>query len=360
MGLPNVGKSTLFNALTAAGVAAENYPFCTTDPHVGTVAVPDERLLRLADMLSPEKVVPAMIEFVDIAGLIRGASQGEGMGNEFLDNIRNVEAVAHLVRCFHDPKVSFHESVTGVDPVRDAAIVEFELVQKDLQWIEKRREKAEKLVRTGDKALKYQVELYDRLMGWLNKEQFVSLLELTEDDLELIKDMGLLTLKSMFYIANLGEESAGEETTECFDKVRAYASERGREAAYFFAKLESEISELPPDERDEFREELGLSREGLDEIVRAGYKALDLVTFYTKVGPELRAWTVKAGTPAPKAAGKIHTDFEKGFIKAEVASFDDFVAAGSEAEARKRAVLRQEGKEYLVRDGDVVHFKFKA
>lgn len=359
VGLPNVGKSTLFNALTAAGVPAENYPFCTTEPHVGTVAVPDHRLESLVSLLKPERTVPAMLEFVDVAGLIRGASTGEGMGNEFLDNIRNVEAVAHVVRCFEDSSVSFHESVKGVDPVRDAEIVEFELLQKDLQWIERRLEKVQKLLRTGEKALKHEVELYEQMIAWLNREKPLAEMELAAGDREVIKDLSPLTMKPMFYVANMGEESIGAGSPY-LDSLRKYAEAKNCETVPFYAKLEAEIAELPQDEREEFRAGMGLDEAGIMGMVRAGYRALELATFYTKVGPELRAWTVREGTTAPKAAGVIHTDFERGFIKAEVAGYEEFMGAGSEAEARKKGLLRQEGKDYVIRDGDMVHFKFNV
>ncbi len=360
VGLPNAGKSTLFNALTAAGVPAESYPFCTTEPQVGTMAVRDERLLKLSEMLSPEKVVPPVLEFVDIAGLIKGASQGMGMGNEFLDNIKNVDAVAHLVRCFHDPGVSFHESAEGVDPERDAAVVEFELLQKDLEWVQRRLDKTGKVLRAGDKSLQREVELLKQMTAWLNKEKPLSEMELAQEDESLLKEITPLTAKPMFYVANMGEESIGEQEPECLQKLARHADRHGREAVPFYAKLEAEIRELPETEQEEFRKEMGAPETGLSEMVRAGYRALDLVTFYTKVGPELRAWTVPRGASAQKAAGVIHTDFERGFIKAEVAGFDQFVEAGSEYEAKKRGLLRQEGKDYLVRDGDVIHFRFNV
>ena len=360
VGLPNVGKSTLFNALTAAGVAAENYPFCTTDPNVGSVPAPDERLAALSGLLKPERVVPAALDFVDIAGLVRGASQGEGMGNEFLDHIRNVDAIAHVVRCFADPLVTFHESVIGVDPSRDADIVEFELLQKDLAWTERRLEKASHLLRTGDKGFKHEVGLYERMIAWLNAEKPLAEMEFGEEDQPVLRAMGPLSLKPMFYVANLGEEATGSAEPPALAALRAHAQKKGREVAMFFARLEAEVRELPEEERAEFREGLGLGAPGVLDLVRAGYRALRLVTFYTKVGPELRAWTVRQGSTAPQAAGVIHTDFERGFIKAEVCAFDDFIAAGSEAEARKHGHLRQEGKEYVVRDGDVIHFRFNV
>ena len=355
-----MGKSTLFNALTAAGAPAENYPFCTTDPQVGTMAVPDSRLEALVRMLEPEKVVPAILEFVDIAGLVKGASRGEGMGNEFLDNIRNVDAVAHVVRCFEDESVGFHESVSGVDPVRDAEIVEFELLQKDLQWTGRRLEKVKKLLRTGEKSLKREAELYERMVKWINELKPLSDMEFIDEDRPILKDMGPLTIKPMFYVANMGEETLEGGSSQHLETLSGYGEKNRRTVAPFYARIEAELRELPDEEREEFREEMGLEEDGLMRIVRAGYQALNLVTFYTKVGPELRAWTVTEGTPAPKAAGVIHTDFERGFIKAEVVPFDDFIEAGSEAEARKRGILRQEGKEYLVQDGDVVHFKFNV
>lgn len=360
VGLPNVGKSTLFNALTKAGVPAENYPFCTTEPHVGTVAAPDARLSELARLLKPERVVPAVLEFVDIAGLVRGASKGEGMGNEFLDHIHNVDALAHVVRCFADPLVSFHESVSGVDPARDAEIVEFELLQKDLDWTQRRREKAAKLLRIGDKTLKHEVELYDRMIVWLNQEKPLLDLAFSEDDQPYLKAMGPLTLKAMFYVANLGDEALGATETPALGALKEYAAKKRRPVVSFHARLEAELRELPEEEQEDFRKEMGLTEAGILGLVRAGYEALSLVTFYTKVGPELRAWTVPAGATAPQAAGVIHTDFERGFIKAEVAAFTDFVKAGTEAAARKQGLQRQEGKEYLIQDGDVVHFKFNV
>jgi hypothetical protein len=359
VGLPNVGKSTLFNALTAAGVAAENYPFCTTAPNVGSVPAPDQRLAALAKLLAPERVVPAYLEFVDIAGLVRGASKGEGMGNEFLDHIRNVDALAHVVRCFEDPLVSFHEATPGVDPARDAEIVEFELLQKDLEWTERRREKATHLLRTGDKNLKHEVALYERMIAGLNAEKPLSEMEFGEEDLPALREMGPLTLKPMFYVANLGEESVSADSRH-LASLRAHAAPKGREVTPFFARLEAEVRELPEEEREEFRGALGLGEAGIQGLVRAGYRALRLIVFYTKVGPELRAWTVREGTTAPQAAGAIHTDFERGFIKAEVTGFGDFISAGTEAEARRRGLLRQEGKDYVIADGDVVHFRFNV
>jgi GTP-binding protein YchF len=360
VGLPNVGKSTLFNALTHAGVPAENYPFCTTEPNIGALATADPRLSQLAILLKPERIVPALIEFVDIAGLVRGASHGEGMGNEFLDHIRSVDAIAHVVRCFSDPAVSFHESVAGLEPARDAEVVEFELIQKDLQWIEKRRDKAAKLLRTGDKGVKKEVELYERMIAWLNQERFLSSFEWDETDESLLKDLSPLTAKAMFYVANLGEETLRGEEMAPLNALRAYAVARGRELVCFYAKLEQELGELPEGEREDFRRELGLAKSGVTELAEAAYRALGLVTFYTKVGPELRAWPVPAGTLAPAAAGMIHSDMERGFIKAEVASFADFLAAGSEPEARKKGILRHEGRDYRVQDGDIIHFRFNV
>jgi ribosome-binding ATPase len=359
VGLPNVGKSTIFNVLTLAGVPAENYPFCTTEPHVGSVAAPDPRLEKLTEILAPGKVVSKVLDFVDIAGLVRGASKGEGMGNEFLDNIKNVDSIAHVVRCFDDTNISFHEDTPGVDPVRDAEIVEFELLQKDLSWAEKRLEKASKLLRTGDKSVKRQVGLYEKMIACLNQEKPLSSLDYLEEDIPFVKEMGPLTLKKMFYIANLGEEAQGVDSTY-LKSLSDHAARLGRVIVPFFAGLESELAEFEGDEQDEFRAEMGLWGDGVQSILGAGEKALSLVTFYTKVGPELRAWNAPSETTAPRAAGLIHTDFEKGFIKAEVVSYDDFVKCGSEQEARKIGVARQEGKDYLIKDGDVVRFKFNV
>ncbi len=355
VGLANVGKSTIFNALTRAGVPAENYPFCTVDPNVGMVAVPDERLRELADLLGPERVVPTVLDFVDIAGLVRGAHKGEGLGNQFLSHIRAVDAIAHVVRCFDDPDVSHSE--TTVDPLRDVETVEFELIQKDLETVERRMERASKMLRVGDKQSKQAVELCKKMKSVLEDLRPLRGIELRADDEPLLREMAPLTLKPMFYVANLGEDNLDQPDNPLLDQLSAYAAERGIEVVPFYAKLESEIHELDEDEQGDFIREMGLSESGLSGIIHAGYQILDLVTFYTKVGPELRAWTVPRGTSAPAAAGRIHTDFENGFIKAEVAGFEQLMRAGSEARAKSQGLIRIEGRDYQVADGDVIHFR---
>lgn len=358
VGLPNVGKSTVFNALTAAGVPAENYPFCTVEPNVGTLAVPDPRLDKLAALLQPERVVPSVLEFVDIAGLVRNAHRGEGLGNQFLGQIRTVDAVAHVVRCFEDPKVPPPEG--RVDPKRDAEIVAFELIQKDLETVERRLEKSRHILRVGDKAVQREVETLEKIKPRLLDLKPVRGMAFTPEEQTLLKELALLTAKPLFYIANLGEESVRTGRHPFLDQLVEHARAESAAVVPFWGRLEAEIRELPAEEQDTFRQEMGLAESGIPAIVRAGYTALNLITFYTKVGPELRAWTLPQGTTAPRAAGKIHSDMEKGFIKAEVISFKELTKIGSESEARHRGLLRQEGKDYLIQDGDVVHFRFNV
>lgn len=358
VGIANAGKSTIFNALTAIGVPAEAYPFCTVDPNIGKVAVPDRRLERLAEIINPERVVPAVLDFVDIAGLIRGAHKGEGLGNQFLSHIRNVDAIAEVIRCFEDPNVSHPEG--SMDPVRDAEIIIAELVQKDLETTGRRLEKAGHMLRVGDKKIKIEVGLLERMKARLDELKPLRDFSFSEDEAPIIREIQPLTIKPVFYVANLGEESVERGTHDCYEKLKSHGEAEGLRVIPFWGKLEAEIHELDREEQEIFLNEMGLKVSGLAEIIRTGYEILDLVTFYTAVGPELRAWVLPRGTTAVKAAGKIHSDFEKGFIKAEVAGFEDFSDAGTEAEARSRGVLRAEGKEYQVKDGDVVHFRFKA
>ena len=358
VGLPNAGKSTVFNALTAAGVPAESYPFCTVEPNVGALAVPDPRLDKLAHLLKPERVAPALLEFVDIAGLVRGAHKGEGLGNQFLGHIRNVDAVAHVVRCFEDANVS-HPDGTA-DPVRDAETIAFELIQKDIETVTHRLQKSRHLLRVGDKAIQHEVELLTKMKAHLEELKPLRAMTFAAEDQALLKEITPLTLKPLFYIANLGEESLAARTHAFWEKLRGHAQGESAEAVVFWGKLEAEIRELPEAERAEFGKEMGLEHSGIPELVAAGYRALGLITFYTKVGPELRAWPIPRETPAPRAAGKIHTDMEKGFIKAEVIGFKELTKIGGESEARHHGLLRQEGKDYLLQDGDVVHFRFNV
>jgi len=358
VGLPNVGKSTVFNALTLAGVPAENYPFCTVEPNVGTLAVPDPRLDKLIALLKPERVVSSVLEFVDIAGLVRNAHQGEGLGNQFLGQIRTVDAIAHVVRCFEDAKVPHPEG--AVDPVRDAETVAFELIQKDLETVERRLEKSRHMLRVGDKAISREVETLELMKAHLLELKPLRLRQFAAEDQPLFKEMAPLTGKPLFYIANLGEESVAAQDHAFLEKLKPHAQAEGMLVVAFWGKLEAEIRELAAEEQEAFRQEMGLKESGIPGIVRTGYQALDLITFYTKVGPELRAWTIPRATPAPRAAGKIHSDMEKGFIKAEVISFKELTRIGSESEARHHGLLRQEGKDYLIQDGDVVHFRFNV
>ncbi len=309
-------------------------------------------------MLEPGRVVSTVLDFVDIAGLVRGAHQGEGLGNQFLSHIRSTDAIAHVVRCFEDPNVSHPED--SVDPVRDAETVAFELIQKDIETVTRRMEKASKMLRVGDKEAKLTIELCEIMKPHLEELKPLRQLEFKEEHQPIINEMAPLTIKSMFYVANLGEDALDSDSDELLGALQKHAGDEGIGVVPFYAKLEAEICELDKEEQQEFIREMGLEQSGLSGIIHAGYEVLDLITFYTKVGPELRAWTIPTGTSAQKAAGRIHTDFEKGFIKAEVCGFDDFVNAGSEAAARSGALLRQEGKEYLVKDGDVIHFKFNV
>jgi len=352
VGLPNAGKSTVFNALTAAGAEVAPYPFSTVEPHVGVVPVPDERLKVLADLIKPKRVTPTTLQFVDIAGLVKGASRGEGLGNQFLAHIRDVDAVAHVVRCFEDQEVP--HPYGSIDPRRDAEVVNLELVLADLEVLERRLQKVDKLVRTGDKAARREVELLRDLKGWLEEGRRARDF-LRGREGELPRDLPLITAKPFFYVANLSEGSEGH-----LQELRKLAEEEGVPVVPLAGKVEAELQELEPSEREEFRRELGLEDSGLRRLVEAGYGVLELITFFTTVNLDLRAWTVKRGTKAPQAAGKIHSDMERGFIRAEVISFEDFVRAGSEQAAREKGLIRSEGRDYEVRDGDIIHFRFNV
>ena len=357
MGLPNVGKSTIFNALTAAGAEVASYRFCTINPNIGVVPVPDQRLESLAKLIHPKKVTPTVLEFFDIAGLVKGASQGEGLGNQFLDHIRNVDAIAHTVRCFKNENVA--HDFGSIDPVRDIGVINTELILADLQALEKRVAKVEKLHRVGAKEAAMELEVYHELEKVLNQERRADTLSLTGERKAIFSELHLLTANPTFYVANvdLNELKGGGS---CLKALSEWTQKEGSKVVVICGDLEAEVAELKEEEREEFRKELGLEGSSLERLIRVGYEVLKLVTFYTTVSSELRAWTVPEGTPAPIAAGKIHSDMERGFIRAEILSFSDFMDCGSEHAAREKGFLRSEGKDYLMRDGDVVHFRFNV
>ena len=360
VGLPNVGKSTLFNSLTKAGAESANYPFCTIDPNVGIVAVPDERLKLLGDMYQSKKVTPAVIEFVDIAGLVKGASKGEGLGNQFLSNIREVDAIVHVVRCFEDTNVIHVDG--SVDPLRDIETINLELIFSDLEVLERRLSKVSKAARM-DKTCAKELALLERIKEHLESGKPAKTLEADdEDELALLKEYNLLTYKPVIYAANVAEEDLADDgaSNEKVAQVRKFAGQEDSEVFVICAQIEQEISELDEDEKTMFLEELGLSESGLEKLIRASYHILGLMSFLTAGEDETRAWTIKIGTKAPQAAGKIHSDFERGFIKAEVVNYRDLLEQGSLPAAREKGLVGIEGKDYVVKDGDVILFRFNV
>ena len=358
VGLPNVGKSTLFNSITKAGAECANYPFCTIEPNVGIVAVPDERLDKLTEMYKPQKTTHAIVEFVDIAGLVKGASKGEGLGNKFLSHIRETDAIAHVVRCFEDSNITHVDG--NIDPIRDIETINLELIFADMETLDKRLEKAKKSLK-ADKKYQAEIDLIEKIKAVLEKGMPARSIEYNEEEQALVKEMFLLTSKPVLYVANVSEEQLSDcENDENVLKVKEYAQKENSEVVPLCVKIEEEISTLDDKNKKEMLEAMGLEESGLDKLIKKSYDLLGLMSFLTAGEPEVRAWTIKKGTKAPQAAGKIHTDIERGFIKAEVVSYDDLTREGSMAAVKEKGLLRLEGKDYIMQDGDIVLFKFNV
>ena len=359
VGLPNVGKSTLFNALTGAGAQSANYPFCTIEPNIGVVSVPDKRLDYLAEMYSPEKFTPAVIEFADIAGLVKGASKGEGLGNKFLANIREVDAIIHVVRCFEDSNIIHVDG--SVDPVRDAETIDLELIFSDLEILERRIDKTKKLAK-GDKSLEKEAAFLERLSAFLSEGNSARAFPLAEDERELMESLPLLSRKPVIYAANIAEEDLtdGGASNPHFQALRALSERQAAEILPICAEIEEELAAMEPEEKAAFLADLGIGQSGLDRLITASYRLLGLISFLTAGPKEVRAWTIRKGLRAPQAAGKIHSDFERGFIRAEVVAYDDLFRLGSMAAVKESGLLRSEGKDYVMQDGDIVVFRFNV